>query len=55
MLRKLKFSNSEIREFIKSCYTRYDIINFSEEVFIVASEIREHYNISYYDSLIVST
>ena len=54
MLRKLKFSNSEIIEFIKSCYTRYDIINFSEEIFIVASEIREHYNISYYDSLIVS-
>ena len=54
MLRKLKFSNSEVREFVESCYARYNIINFSEELFVVASEIREKYNISYYDSLIVS-
>jgi len=54
MIRKLKFSNSEVREFVESCYGRYDIINFSEELFVVASKVRENYNISYYDSLIVS-
>ena len=54
MLRKLKFSNAEVREFVESCYGRYEIVNFSEELFIVASEVREKYNISYYDSLIVS-
>ena len=54
MLRKLKFSNTEVREFVESCYARYEIVNFSEELFIVASEVREKYNISYYDSLIVS-
>ncbi len=54
MIRKLKFSNSEVREFVESCYGRYNIINFSEELFVVASKIRENYNISYYDSMIVS-
>ena len=54
MIRKLNFSNQEVREFVESCYARYKIINFSEELFVVASKIRENYNISYYDSLIVS-
>lgn len=54
MIRKLKFSNSEVREFVESCYGRYNIINFSQELFVVASRIRENYNISYYDSMIVS-
>ena len=54
MIRKLKFSNSEVREFVESCYGRYNIINFSQELFVVASKIRENYNISYYDSMIVS-
>ena len=54
MLRKLKFSNTEVREFVESCYGRYNIINFSEELFLMASEVRKKYKISYYDSLIVS-
>ena len=54
MIRKLKFSNSEVREFVESCYGRYNIINFNQELFVVASRIRENYNISYYDSMIVS-
>jgi len=54
MIRKLKFSNSEVREFVESCYYRYNIINFSKELFVEASKVRDKYNISYYDSLIVS-
>ncbi len=52
MIRKLKFSNSEVREFVESYYGRYNIINFSEELFIVASKVRENYNISYKETLI---
>lgn len=54
MVKKFKFSNSDIREFVESCYARYSIVNFTEEMFTLACEIREKYNISYYDSLIVS-
>ncbi len=45
MIRKLKFSNSEVREFVESCYGRYNIINFSEELFVVASKVRENVTI----------
>ncbi len=55
LLKKLMFSNNEIENFIKSCYLRYTIMNFSQEVFILASNVREKYAISYYDSLIVAT
>ena len=49
------FSNDEVIGFINSCYSRYSIINFNEEVFILAAKLREKYAVSYYDSLIVAT
>jgi len=55
MIKKLNFSNKEIEKFILSCYMQYNIINFSKEIFIKASQIRDKYNISYYDSLILSS
>jgi predicted nucleic acid-binding protein len=55
MIKKLNFSNKEIEKFISSCYVQYDIVDFSKEIFIKASQIRDKYNISYYDSLILSS
>ena len=55
MLKKLNFTNNEVKKFIDSSYKRYDIINFTKETLLLACDIRESYNISYYDSLIVST
>ena len=55
MIKKLNFSNKEIEKFISSCYMQYNIVDFSKEIFIKASIIRDKYNISYYDSLILSS
>jgi len=55
LIKKFKFDNNMVKKFIKSCYNRYEIINFTKETFLLACNIRESYNISYYDSLIVST
>lgn len=55
MLKKLDFTNSEIREFIEDSYKRFFVINFSKDIFHKASEIRDNYKISYYDSLIVAS
>ena len=55
MIKKLNFSNNEIEMFISSCYIQYDVIDFSKDIFIKASVIRDKYNISYYDSLILSS
>ena len=55
MLKRLNFSNYEIEKFIISCYKRYDIVLFDEELLIQACKIREKYNITLYDSLIISS
>ncbi len=55
MPKKLSFSNGEIAKFISSSYVKYNIVNFSKEVFIHASKIRDENNISYYDSLILAS
>ena len=55
LLKKFKLSEIQIGDFINSCFTHYDIINLSKEIFITASEIRIKYKISYYDSIIIAT
>jgi len=55
LLKKLKFSNNNIAEFVEDCYIKYRVIDFTKNIFIKASELREQYNFSYYDSLIVSS
>ena len=55
LLKKLKFSNDDIAEFIEDCYIRYSIIDFTKNIFIQASALRKKYHFSYYDSLIVSS
>jgi len=54
LLRKFNSSDSEIEKFILSCYERYEIINFDKFLFLNAVALRKRFNISYYDSLIVS-
>ena len=54
LLKKLQFLENEITSFIESCYERYSVINFTQEIFIVASELRIKHQFSYCDSIIVS-
>jgi len=55
MLRKLKFTNTEIKDFINDSYKRYNIADITKETFLLACDVRDKYNISYYDSLILSS
>jgi len=55
LLKKFSFSNMQVKQFIDSCYKRYEVVSISKETFINACELRERYNLSYYDSLIVSS
>ncbi|WP_207797720.1 PIN domain-containing protein [Aliarcobacter cryaerophilus] len=43
-----------IQKFVDSSYHRYNVVELTRNVFIRASELREKYNFSYYDSIIVS-
>jgi len=55
MLRKLQFTNTEIKDFINDSYERYRVYNITKDTFLLACDIRDKYNISYYDSLILSS
>lgn len=55
MLRKLQFTNSEIKDFINDSYERYNVSDIKKDIFLLACDIRDKYNISYYDSLILSS
>ena len=55
MLKKLDVTNSELKEFINESYKKYHISDISQNTFLLACDIRDDYNISYYDSLILSS
>ncbi len=54
LLKKLKFNENMVQKFVDSSYHRYNVVELTRNVFIRASELRENYNFSYYDSIIVS-
>jgi predicted nucleic acid-binding protein len=54
LIKKFHLNEIEIESFIISCYNRYKIIELNKFIFLKASSIRRKYNISYYDSLIIS-
>jgi predicted nucleic acid-binding protein len=55
LIKKFAFDGLKISQFIDSCYRRYEVANIDYSVFKNSVDIRENYNISYYDSLIVSS
>ncbi len=55
LLRKLKLNETQVKDFISSCYSRYTVINLSKNIFSRASDLRLEYAISYFDSIIAAT
>jgi predicted nucleic acid-binding protein len=54
LLRKGKFTEPQIAKFIKDAYQNYLVIDVSETVLLMASELRAKHSLSYFDSIIVS-
>jgi predicted nucleic acid-binding protein len=54
LLKKLKFSEVEIIQFIGSCFKRYSVVELTQPLLSAASELRGKHNFSFYDSLIVA-
>lgn len=55
LLRKANYPEHRLRNLLHSLYRRYTVHPLTREVFIRASELRERYAFSYWDSLIVAT
>lgn len=42
MLKKLALRNKDIESFVENCYDKYMVINFTSQMFIKASHLREN-------------
>jgi predicted nucleic acid-binding protein len=54
LLRKAKFSEAQIAQFIENAYEDYTVIDVSCEILLRASKLRSRYGLAYFDSIIVA-
>ena len=54
LLKKAHVPETEIRELVRSFYRKYPVVLMDQEVEIGASELRERFSLSFWDSLILS-
>lgn len=54
LVKKAFFSETQIQQTIASFYLDCDVVGFDEALFIKASDIRQNYQLSYWDGLIVA-
>ena len=54
MLKKASLPEKDIRELITAFYDKYTVVNVDKATLLKASELRERYSLSYWDSLIVA-
>lgn len=55
LLRKFNFNEAEIRSLVRSFYKNYTVFALDADTFIQASKLREAYQLSFWDSLIVGS
>jgi|SRR5690625_96266 len=53
--RQTDFSEHEIQELVDSFYRRYPVVRLGKQVMKQASKLRQHYTLSFWDSMIVSS
>jgi len=55
LIRKFKFTESAIQTLIRSFYQKYVVCPMNEAILLEASHVRQRHNLSFWDSIIVST
>lgn len=55
LVKKAKMPETEIRKFIEGIFAGHRVMELDMRVFLFASELREEFSLSFWDSLIVST
>ncbi|OKH17506.1 PIN domain-containing protein [[Limnothrix rosea] IAM M-220] len=55
LIKKGKFKEEAVRQFINALYRRYQIAQLDSATFLRASHLRQNYSFSYWDSLIVAS
>lgn len=54
MLKKTSMPEEDIRALVTSFYEKYSVTDIDKNILIKASELREQYSLSYWDSLILA-
>jgi predicted nucleic acid-binding protein len=54
LIRKTSFSELEVRELVAAFFQKHTVVLLNEEIFLKASQMRERYQLAYWDSLLVS-
>ena len=54
LIKKADFSEDQIAKLIQSFYVKYPIVEMDEGILLTASQLRQEYGFSYWDSLVVS-
>lgn len=54
LIRQAKFPEPKIHNLIESFYAQYEVVESHRELLILASQLRQQYALSYWDSLIVA-
>ena len=54
LVKKARMPEDEIRKFIEGIYANHRVVELDMRVSLFASELREEYSLSFWDSLIVS-
>lgn len=54
LLRRANFSEEQISRLIESFYEKYQVIELTKSVLLLASQLRQRYSLSFWDSTIVA-
>lgn len=55
LLRRANFAEEQITQLVKSFYEKYQVIELTKSVLLMASQLRQRYSLSFWDSTIVAT
>jgi predicted nucleic acid-binding protein len=55
LLKKAKFPEADIKPIIESFYARYQVAELHQNVLLKASDLRDKYKFSYWDSILAAT
>ena len=55
LLRRADFTEEQIGQLIKSFYEKYPVIELNRAVLLTASQLRQRYSLSFWDSLIAAS
>lgn len=54
LIKRQVFTEEQIRSLIDSFYEKYQVIELTQDVLIKASELRQQYSLSFWDSMIIA-